>query len=346
MRIAIHSNPDIFDHYSSWNKPWIEYCEKNKLDYELVDCYDYDIIEKLKNFDILLWHVFGNVIQDISFARSILYTAKNMGVKVFPDFDESWHFEDKVSETYILQSVDAPIPKTWMFFTESKLLSWIHNSGQFPVVAKLKSGAGSNNVTLINNANELKRYGRKMFSTGVSSSSKFTYKAISQVKSSKNINDIKSKLKKIPQYINKRRLSKQLPREKGYVYFQEFLPNYGYDLKVIVVGDKLSFVGRKIRKNDFRASGGGNLFYEKEILTNDIIKTAFKISDTLNFQCMGYDFVIDSRDKKAKIIEISYGFSHTAQLDLGGYFDREGIWHNEPLNAPVEILKNLIDKLD
>ena len=43
------------------------------------------------------------------------------------------------------------------------------------------------------------------------------------------------------------------------------------------------------------------------------------------------------------LIEISYGFSHKALLDANGYFDRSGIWHDEGLNAPHELLKNIIE---
>jgi hypothetical protein len=57
---------------------------------------------------------------------------------------------------------------------------------------------------------------------------------------------------------------------------------------------------------------------------------------------MGYDYVVDKKTREGLIIEISYGFSHEALLSAGGYFDRKGNWHDEPLNAPEEILRNLI----
>lgn len=345
MRIAIHQNPNIFNHYSSWSIPWIEYCKEHNLDYEVVDCYDYKIIEKLERFDILLWHFFGNVIQDMSFARSILYIAKKMGLKVFPDFNESWHFDDKIAETYLLQSVNAPMPKSWVFYTINDLNNWIETEGKFPIVAKLKSGSGSNNVKLIKDSKKLLKYSKRMFGRGYSPAPRVGFKAKSQLKSSKNIGEIKARFKKIPQFIETMRLGKQLPNEKGYVYFQEFTPNPGYDIKIAVVGNKLSFIGRNIRKDDFRASGGGDLFYDKNLVTKDIIESAFRIADELGFQCIGFDYLIDERISRGIIIEISYGFSHTALLNAGGYWDREGVWYDEPLNAPKNILKNIVAKM-
>ena len=41
-------------------------------------------------------------------------------------------------------------------------------------------------------------------------------------------------------------------------------------------------------------------------------------------------------------MEISYGFSHIAQMELGGYWDSEDVWYNEPLNAPIDVLEILL----
>jgi len=134
----------------------------------------------------------------------------------------------------------------------------------------------------------------------------------------------------------------EFPNERGYVFFQEFVPNNGFDLKIVVIGDKLSFVARNARKGDFRASGGGDLFYDHSLISKNIIDSAFSVSDKLGFRCMGYDYVIDKNNGIGKIVEMSYGFSHTALMQAGGYFDRKGQWHNEPLNAPHEVLESLL----
>ncbi|GHT33432.1 hypothetical protein AGMMS49574_19080 [Bacteroidia bacterium] len=114
-------------------------------------------------------------------------------------------------------------------------------------------------------------------------------------------------------------------------------------MKVVVVNDiKLGFIARHIRKNDFRASGGEDIYFDKSLVTKNIIDSAFYVSDQLGFQCMGYDYVVDSKTGKGQIVEMSYGFSHTALLQANGYFDRNGKWYDEPLNAPEEILENIL----
>ena len=342
MKIAICINTDSKIHSTSWYYPWEEYCKDNNLHYEILNPYDSDIIEKLKMFNILLWHFSGYVFTDMLIARNVLYSAKNIGLKVFPDFNDSWHFDDKISETYLLQSINAPIPNSFLFYSIDSLRTYLKDNPEFPIIAKLRNGSGSHNVKLIKNKNELVNYAKFMFHNGINSSPSLFYKAGSNIKSSKSINTFINRAKRIPEFLMTLAQSNHFPNEKGYVYLQKFIPNDGYDLKIVTVGNKLSFIGRNIRKGDFRASGGGDLFFDKNKVTKDIIDSAFKTSDKLGFKCMGYDYVVDNKTGKGVIIEISYGFSHKALLQAGGYFDREGNWFNEPLNAPKELLKNLL----
>ena len=342
MKLAIHQNDKIFTHYSLWTNSWIEYCKNNDIEYDVVNCYDFNILEKLRNYDALLWH-FGNyVLQDMLFARSILFSAKRMGLKIFPDYNDCWHFDDKIAETYALQSVGAPIPKSWMFYTLDDLISWAEANNKYTMVAKLRTGSGSHNVVMIKSKSQLISYGKKMFSKGFSPVPSLSFKATSQMKSSRSLEDIKKRLKKLPQFLHTLSRAKQFPNEKNYVFLQEFVPNDGFDLKIVAVGNKLSYICRSIRKNDFRASGGGDLYYDKKLVTEDIINSAFETNEKLGIQCMGYDYVVDKRTEKGVIVEMSYGFNHEALIGAQGYWDKNLEWYNEPLNTPEEIIKNII----
>jgi glutathione synthase/RimK-type ligase-like ATP-grasp enzyme len=345
LRFAINRNDRIFQHSGTWINAWKDYCQENGIYFEFVDCYQPDIIEKLKSFDCILWHVGNYVLADMMVGRSILYSAKNMGLEIFPDFNTSWHFDDKVAETYLLQAANVPIPESWMFYLYDDCVSWLKNSAKFPLIAKLRCGSGSNNVRLLKSTGEAIRYATKMFSGGFKPSPSLLFKTKSQVLSSRDWKTIMSRFKRIPEFLHTLKHAKAFPNEKGYVFFQEYIPNDGYDLKIVVVGDKLSFIGRNIRKGDYRASGGGDLFYEKSLISQNVISSAFEASDKLGFQCMGYDYVVDKSTGIGKIVEISYGFSHTALLNAGGFFDRNSEWHNEPLNAPVEVIKNITKEI-
>jgi len=342
FKVAICYNPKQISHSGSWAHSWIEFCKQNAIEFELLDGTGNAVTAKLLDFGCLLWHFTGFSFTHMLVARNVLYSAKVMGLKVFPDFNEAWHFDDKIAESYLLESVNASIPPWYVFFNEGEAVKWVKEDAYFPLVAKLRKGSGSQNVKLITNSEEGIHYCRKMFGSGINCAPSIPFKASSNIKSARTFLELYKRMKRIPEFIRMHNNATEFPYERGYVFFQEFIPNNGFDLKVVVVGDKLSFVARNIRKADFRASGGGDLFYDRDLVSKEIIETAFRISDRLGFQCMGYDFVIDRNSGQGKIVEISYGFSNSAILGAQGFYDRIGNWHSEPLNAPHEILSNLL----
>lgn len=342
MKIAIHQNKKIYDHSTSWTHEWIRYCEAHGYSYEVVDCYSLDIPDKLEGFDVLLW-AFGNYsLQDMQFARTILNAASVMGIRVFPDFNTGSHFDDKAAGYYWLKAVGAPIPASWIFYTKEDALSWIKEKASFPLIGKLKSGSGSNNVKMIKSAAQAKAYTRRMFGSGYKNVPGVLFKTASNVKSAKNWETVVKRFKRIPDFIGTWQRSRMLPRERGYVLFQEFVPNEGYDLKVAVIGSKLSCIARHVRPGDFRASGGADLFYERSLCTEQVRQAAFDAANKLGLQSVGFDFVVDKATGEGKIIEMSYGFSWQALAGAGGYWDPQGNWYDEPLHAPSEVLENLI----
>lgn len=344
MKVGILFDENEKLHSTDWSMAWKEYCQLNNVSYEVVNPYQNNVIKDLLKFDVILWHFSNYSFKDMLMARNILFTLEERGKKVFPSFKDAWHFDDKLAETYLLESVEAPIPTSYYYYDLESLNNAIQqNILSFPIIAKLRNGSGSHNVKMLNSANELISYSKKMFSTGLNSAPSLLYKTKSNVLSSKNLKTFINRAKRIPEFLKSLANAKKFNVERGYVYLQEFVPNNGYDLKIAVVGDKLSFIGRNIRQGEFRASGGGDLFYDKNKITKNVIDSAFKTSSDLKFLCMGYDYVVDNVTGIGKIIEISYGFSHLAVLDAGGYFDKEGRWYDVELNVPYEIIRNLLN---
>jgi len=343
MKVIIHKRDKAKVHSTSWVSPWVEYCQKNGIEYELIDLFECDTIETLKKFNVLLWHFGQYCYTDMMEARSILYSAKRMGLRVFPDFNDAWHFDDKIAEMYILQAMGAPIPESKVYYNEVSLKQDV-KSGliEFPIVGKLRTGSGSHNVKLLKSKHQLMSYAHKMFSGGYNPAPSLLYKTTSNIRSSHSKLEFLGKLKRVPEFLRTLAGARHFPNEKEYVYLQQFIPNDGYDLKVVVVGDKCAFLVRPVRSHDFRASGGGEVFFDQKYFNKQIIESAFKVSDALGAQCMGYDYVVNKDTGEGVIVEMSYGFSHKAILASGGYYDRKFNWHDEPLNAPYELLNNII----
>lgn len=342
MAIAILFDEKEILHSTNWSLAWVEYCKENKLEFEIINPYSNGVISKLMKFDIILWHYSNYSFKDMLMAKNILNTLEFHGKKVFPTANDAWHFDDKLAETYLLESVQAPIPKSFYYYSMDDLENAIQqNELSFPIIAKLRNGSGSHNVTKLDTPEKLRNYGKKMFTSGLNSAPSLLFKASSNIKSSKNLKTFIKRAKRIPEFLNSLSNAKKFNVERGYVYLQEFIPNDGFDLKIVVIGDKLSYICRSIRPGEFRASGGGDIFFDKEKVSKNVIDSAFKVSDDLGFNCMGYDYVVNNATGEGQIIEISYGFSHHALLEAGGYFDRQGKWYSVPLNTPNEILRNL-----
>jgi glutathione synthase/RimK-type ligase-like ATP-grasp enzyme len=338
MRILIHLDKNEKIHSTSWVTEWVNYFNNNNIYFELGDVLNIQI-ESLYSYDLILYYFDNFDPQSMMFAKPIIKIISDMGIKIFPDYNTIWFYDDKVVQSKLLDSISAEIPNYWFFSNVHEALDWVNKEAKFPIVAKLKSGSGSNNVELIDSKLAGARYIRKIFKYGVSNVPSLFFKTKSNVKSVKNLTTFYSRFKRIPEFVRTRKRAKNLPKEIGYSYFQEFVENKGYDIKVIVVNDKATFFARPVRDGDFRASGGGTILRDHSLINDEVIKSAFQTSDTLKLQCVGFDYVIDVHSNRPKIIEMSYNFNHAIAMESEGYFDRELKWHNEPLNVPVELLR-------
>lgn len=325
--------------------PWYEYLNENGIKWDYLDPYRTDIIKKLDDYSALLWHYTNFSNCDLMEAQNIIDIAEKKGLKVFPNHNTGWHFDDKIAEMYEFQRIGAPIPKSWVFYEKDKCEKWLKRKAKYPIIAKLRRGSGSNNVKMIKNASEGFKYCKKMFGKGVSPSQSLIYKTYSKAQSTRNLKILFERAKKVPKWLIARKYSKGMPDERAYCYFQEYIPNDGYDIKVVVVGDKCSYLNRWVRKGDFAASGGGDIFYNESKIPQNVIRAAFETADRMGSQCMGFDFVVDNRTQKGLIVEMCFGFDFDAIKKCGGYWDRKLVWHDEPLDVQREVIKGVLGNL-
>lgn len=333
MKIAIHHNPHSF------SDRWIKYCEKEKIKYKVVDAFDSNIIAQLKGYDIFMWHHHHAKYKDVLTAKRILFALEHAGIKVFPDFRTGWHFDDKVAQKYLLEAIEAPLVPSYVFYDKKQALAWAKNTS-YPKVFKLKGGAGATNVKLIKNYAQAIKLINKAFDRGFTQFDRLNNfkERFNKFKNGKDT--FTGVLKGFIRIFIVPKFSKQQPAERGYIYFQEFIPNNDSDIRVIVIGDKAFAIKRIVRENDFRASGSGNIIYEKNKINVDCIKLAFEVASKIESSCIAFDFVIDN--KKPLIIEISYGFSISAYDHCSGYWDKDLIWHESIFNPQEWMIENLL----
>jgi hypothetical protein len=118
---------------------------------------------------------------------------------------------------------------------------------------------------------------------------------------------------------------KLLPFEKGYIYFQDFVPDNYFDTRIIVIGKRAFAIRRKVRENDFRASGSGNFDYDHSAVDIRCVKIAFEVTNRLLAKCLTFDFVV--LDNEPKIIEMSFGFLQKVYDPCPGYWNENLEWH-------------------
>ena len=144
MKIAIHKGE------SDFSDRWIKYCEIHDIEYKLVDAFSNDIIGNLKDCSVFMWHHHHGKYKDVLVAKKILFSLQQAGLKVFPDFNTGWHFDDKVAQKYLLEAINIPSVNSYVFYNKDHALCWAHKT-IYPKVFKLKGGAGATNVKLVKN---------------------------------------------------------------------------------------------------------------------------------------------------------------------------------------------------
>lgn len=330
----------IFNSQSGFHPRWEAYCKEKGIPYKMVDCYANNLIEQLKDCDILLWHHSQNDPRALVAAKPILFALEQAGKRVFPDFNTNWHFDDKLGQKYLLEAIEAPLVHTYTFFEKAKALQWAENT-DLPVVFKLRGGAGSSNVKLIKSRRALRRIIRQSFGRGFPNYN--GWEGFLDVYSKWAKGSVKplQLFKSFARVFVPPRFSSVAGREMEYAMFQRFIPDNVFDIRVVVIAQKAFALKRLVRENDFRASGSGLIQYEKHHFDEETIKIALEVAIKLQSQCVAFDFLYENG--KPLMVEISYGFAVAAYDACVGYWDDQFNWHEGPFNPYGWMIESILE---
>lgn len=315
----------IHDSAKGFHPRWAAYCQRNGIEHKRVNCYASDIIEQVRNCQAVMWHHGQSNPKDILVARPILSALEHAGIKVFPDFRTGWHFDDKVAQKHLFEALDIPAVPAHVYVDRGEAMAWVEQA-EFPKVFKLRRGAGSAGVKLVQDRRQAKKLIRRAFGRGFpvydpwDSLKERVYKWRLGKSSATEI------FKGLVRFIHPPRFSRLLGRERGYVYFQDFLPGNDCDIRIIVIHDRAFGIRRLVRPGDFRASGSGRITYARSDLDESCVEIAFESAEKLGSDCAAFDFVYD-QDASPWILEVSYGFSKEGYEACEGHWDRELRWN-------------------
>ena len=335
--IAVHPTKGTF------SDRWIQYCEEHGISHRIVNCYSTDIIAQLRDCSALLWHIRHGTATDLMIGRHVLLAAAAMGLKVFPDHNTAWHFDDKIAQKYLLEAIHAPLVPSWVFYNLEGAIAWIETAS-FPKVFKLRRGSGSRNVRLARTKAQAASLARQAFSGGFRLSGTASQE-LWKVTHHWRKRDLTEFLMGLPgKARNRLRLDRAVGRERGYVYFQEFMAANEFDTRISIIGNRAFGFTRNVRPGDFRASGSGRIVFDRSRIDPAAIRIAFHVAQTLQTQSCAFDFVNDGSGR-TKICEISFGYEPGPVHDAGGFWDLDLNWHEGPTWPEDAILGDLLDQI-
>lgn len=312
----------IFNVKSGKSKDFISIFKKileyNNIDYVLLD-YDNNFWNKIIDIDYYI-HRFVGTDQDIYIANSILPIIENvLNKSCYPNFKTYWSYEDKIKEYFLMLNNEFPMVKSFIFFDKNEAFLWIESINNFPIIFKLKSGAGSSNVIKVNDRRQAKKIVKRLFGRGVTDQGIPSYGNLKYLNPKSLIKHSGTKI------LTKFGFNNKWPVwqiHKNYALFQEFLPNNKYDTRVTTIGKRAFAFRRLNRKNDFRSSGSGLIDYDINCIDKKFVKIALDISNKMQFQSMAYDFIYD-KDNEPVFCEISYTCNDKAIYNCPGFWDEE-----------------------
>lgn len=279
-----------------WTK-YERFLRNNQIPFEYYDIHRSDWLAASKQFDVIIWASEGAAPEIEEQKRKTFMLEKYYGKVCFPTFDTLMWSEDKIYQYEWLRMFDFPAIETFITHSAAEALEKIHEL-DYPLVAKVPVGAGSLGVELVKNGKQAENVVKRAFS----------------------------------------RVGRPIYwpyfRQKDYVYFQKFIPNASYDLRVIAVGNKVFGYYRDVPQGEFRASGMG--LVRKGTIPEDAVQLAMQLTKKLDLVIAAVDMLRDSTGK-LHIIEMSpliqvdtAGQLHVDEVPGAYVFNSSGAYVFEP----------------
>jgi glutathione synthase/RimK-type ligase-like ATP-grasp enzyme len=340
LKVGIYNTKSPNGHELIENKYYKSILLHNNIPFVQLNVEQPDFWDSLKELSLFIMR-FQQIDTNLQLATDILPIAeREYGVNCYPNQVTSWHYDDKVKQYYLMRAHGFPMTESWVFYDMQSALNWAKQT-TYPIIFKLRGGAGSMNVIRLESVQQANKIIKKMFGQGVYPES-FMAPGLIRFQKFSILREVRHFGGNLYRWSRGLDISPYWRKHKNYVYFQKFLPNNNHDTRVTVIGGRAFAFRRLVRENDFRASGSGKIDYDTSEIDLRCVKLAFEISSILGFQCMAYDF-LTNESGGIEFCEISYTFLSGAIHECPGYWDRSLDWH-EGHYWPEHL--HLVDALD
>lgn len=337
----------IASHVDSFSDRWIEYCKEHEMAYLLVDLFDTNLLNILRSNHVraVLCAIPAFDLPTQLVAKSIIRSIETMGISIFPNQSSFWHCDDKNAQKYLFESLNIPMCPTNVFFERKAALAWAEIT-TYPKVFKLRCGAGSTNVQIVTCVQDARKLINAMFKRGIKSVPHLTSDLRTKIFKHQTKRDWRAVMQRLPATLSSNIHDRMtLARERGYVYFQDFMPNNKYDTRVTVIGTRAFAFRRYTRPDDFRASGSGRIDNTPEEIDHRCIEIAHAVAKLIGSQSMAFDFVYAPAHNPV-ILEVCYSYIAQAVYDCPGYWDEFLRFHHGNVWPQDAIIEDLLQSIN
>jgi glutathione synthase/RimK-type ligase-like ATP-grasp enzyme len=279
-----------------WTK-YKRFAMNNGLPFGIIDIHTSNWIDKAQKYDMIVWRPLSSPSSMEEARRKIYILEKHLGMLCYPSYDTLVLYEDKVMQFEQFRLHEIPAISTFITHSKNEAIEFV-NHAEYPLVSKITTGSGSAGVEIVRNKAKARRIIDEVFSER----GRWTYWP----------------------YL----------RQHAYVYFQQFIKNARYDLRVIAIGNRVFGYYRYPPKGDFRASGIGEV--TKGELPEEAMYLAMTVAQRLNLIMAAVDMVYDPDNQMYQVIEVStfIRVDTPEQLVVDGtpgmYIQRDGQFEFKP----------------
>ena len=294
---------------------WANILQSAGHDVRWVDVRRPDIVTQLEGCHGFMWrwaHFSG---MDRIARRLFPVLERHLHLLCYPDQNTAWHYDDKIAQSYIFKSLAIPTPNTWIWFDRDQAHHWA-SSQEYPLVLKLATGAGSNNVRLVPDLDAARLWIDRLFSFFLFDLDEDQFKPLELHLRLINAASVFLRGSRV------RLHDTGYDPQAGYIIFQEFLPDNRFDTRVTVIGKRAFAFRRFNRANDFRASGSGNFDTDPEAIDRRFIRLAYLTSQRLGSKSCAIDGLYKKSD--CVVGEVSYTYVSSAVHACPGHWELEG----------------------
>jgi hypothetical protein len=198
-------------------------------------------------------------------------------------------------------------------------------------------------VRLIRHTQEARTVAKQAFAGGFQPVASYWQDAHKRFRAAGRRRDLLGVVKRLPRsLVIIQQLNKKMGRERGYVYFQDFIADNQFDTRITIIGNRAFAFTRNVRPGDFRASGSGDIIYDVRRIHPQCIQIAFEVTRKVGSQSMAFDFVL-AANQQPMIVEVSYCYDPEAVYQCLGHWDDQFKWHEMHMWPQDAILVDLLN---